>query len=58
MMKPGRYSVWFKTPVGEGAGVVKLDANGKVAATPHLRMMGFGHKTASDSKLRWPLKEW
>ncbi len=26
----GRYSVWFKTPVGEGAGMVELGANGQV----------------------------
>jgi hypothetical protein len=27
----GRYSVWFKTPIGEGAGVVEFDANGKLS---------------------------
>ena len=30
MITPGKYTVWFKTPVGEGAGVVELDADGKL----------------------------
>lgn len=28
MIAPGKYSAWFKTPIGEGAGVVKLGADG------------------------------
>lgn len=31
MVKDGRYSVWFKTPVGEGAGVVELGPHGELA---------------------------
>jgi hypothetical protein len=26
----GKYSVWFKTPVGEGAGVVELGSDGRL----------------------------
>jgi hypothetical protein len=26
----GKYSVWFKTPIGEGAGVVEFDQNGQL----------------------------
>ena len=28
MLSEGRYSVWFKTPVGAGAGIVELDSEG------------------------------
>ena len=28
MITPGKYSVWFKTPVGEGAGVVEFAPDG------------------------------
>jgi T3SS negative regulator,GrlR len=28
VVKDGRYSVWFKTPVGEGAGVIEFGPNG------------------------------
>lgn len=28
MVTQGRYSAWFKTPVGEGAGVVEFHPNG------------------------------
>ncbi|WP_439408446.1 hypothetical protein ACNJX9_08605 [Bradyrhizobium sp. DASA03076] len=31
MIIPGKYSVWFKTPVGEGAGVVEFGADGTLA---------------------------
>jgi hypothetical protein len=27
----GKYSVWFKTPIGEGAGVVEFSPNGKLS---------------------------
>lgn len=30
MITPGKYSVWFKTPVGEGAGVVEFGSDGKL----------------------------
>lgn len=30
MINPGKYSVWFKTPVGEGAGVVEFGPDGKL----------------------------
>jgi len=30
VITPGKYSVWFKTPVGEGAGVVEFSADGKL----------------------------
>lgn len=28
MLSEGKYSVWFKTPVGAGAGIVELDSEG------------------------------
>jgi hypothetical protein len=28
VITPGKYSVWFKTPIGEGAGVVEFAADG------------------------------
>ena len=28
MITPGKYSVWFKTPVGEGAGLVEFAPDG------------------------------
>jgi hypothetical protein len=31
LITQGKYSVWFKTPVGEGAGVVKFGPNGKLS---------------------------
>ena len=31
MITQGKYSVWFKTPVGEGAGVVEFGPNGKLS---------------------------
>lgn len=30
MISEGEYSVWFKTPIGEGAGVVHLDPDGAI----------------------------
>jgi hypothetical protein len=27
----GKYSIWFRTPVGEGAGVVEFGADGKLS---------------------------
>jgi T3SS negative regulator,GrlR len=31
VIKEGKYSVWFKTPVGEGAGVVEFGPDGKLS---------------------------
>ena len=31
MITQGTYSVWFKTPVGEGAGMVEFGADGKLS---------------------------
>ena len=31
MITQGKYSVWFKTPVGEGAGVVEFAPDGKLS---------------------------
>ncbi|MCP4619260.1 MAG: hypothetical protein GY844_22835 [Bradyrhizobium sp.] len=31
MIAPGKYSVWFKTPIGEGAGVVELGRDGALS---------------------------
>ena len=31
MITEGKYSVWFKTPVGEGAGVVEFCSNGSLS---------------------------
>ena len=43
MITPGKYSVWFKTPVGEGAGVVGSALTGNwVAAIPRLHMRDSG----------------
>jgi hypothetical protein len=30
MVTAGKYSVWFKTPIGEGAGVVEFDPDGEL----------------------------
>jgi len=30
VIAPGRYSSWFKTPVGEGSGIVEVGADGKL----------------------------
>jgi hypothetical protein len=30
LITQGRYSVWFKTPIGEGAGVVEFGPDGKL----------------------------
>ena len=31
MLKDGKYSVWFRTPLAEGMGVVVLAPNGKLS---------------------------
>jgi hypothetical protein len=31
LITEGRYSAWFKTPIGEGAGVVEFGSNGKLS---------------------------
>jgi hypothetical protein len=33
MVSEGRYSVWFKTTVGEGAGVVEVGPDGKLSGS-------------------------
>ena len=30
MATPGKYSVWFKTPIGEGSGLAELFADGRM----------------------------
>lgn len=30
MITPGKYSTWFKTPIGQGAGVAELFADGRL----------------------------
>lgn len=30
MITPGKYSVWFKTPVGEGSGMITIHENGEL----------------------------
>jgi hypothetical protein len=31
LITAGKYSIWFRTPIGEGAGVADLGADGKVS---------------------------
>ena len=31
MIAEGKYSVWFKTPIGDGAGVVEFGPNGQLS---------------------------
>ena len=31
MITGGKYSVWFKTPIGHGAGLVEFDPNGQLS---------------------------
>jgi hypothetical protein len=31
LITEGKYSVWFRTPVGEGAGVVEFGSNGQLS---------------------------
>jgi len=31
VITPGKYSVWFKTPIGEGAGIVEFGPDGKLS---------------------------
>jgi hypothetical protein len=35
VIAPGRYSVTFKTPIGEGAGLVEFSADGKLHGGDH-----------------------
>ena len=46
MITPGKYSVWFKTPVGEGSGVVTLHENGDLRGGDILlfRTLDSGHR--------------
>ncbi|WP_426409394.1 hypothetical protein [Bradyrhizobium ganzhouense] len=58
MITPGKYSVWFKTPVGEGAGVVEfapdgtLDGGDSTFAYAGSWTMAGGHFKASLSARR------
>ena len=47
MVRPGKYSVWFKTPIGEGSGLAELFADG--------RMEGFD--STFNSSGTWHLKD-
>lgn len=31
MLRKGKYSVWFRTPIGEGAGVIQLEPDGQLS---------------------------
>jgi hypothetical protein len=31
MITQGKYSVWFRTPIGNGAGIVELGPNGELS---------------------------
>ena len=31
MISQGKYTVWFKTPIGEGAGIVELGPDGRLS---------------------------
>ena len=35
MIAPGRYTVWFKTPIGDGAGMVDFGADGELHGGDH-----------------------
>jgi hypothetical protein len=58
MITPGKYTVWFRTPVGEGAGVVDF---GPMATSPEVIQRSptpdVGSKTASGSKPPYPRSE-
>jgi hypothetical protein len=47
VVTPGKYSVWFKTPIGEGSGLAELFADG--------RMLGFD--SSFDSTGTWSLQD-
>jgi hypothetical protein len=51
MITPGKYSVWFKTPVGEGSGVVTLHENGELSGGDST-FTYFGHWTQSGDSFR------
>jgi hypothetical protein len=38
MITGGKYSVWFRTPIGEGAGVVDFQPNGKLSGGHNVRL--------------------
>jgi hypothetical protein len=42
VLKDGKYSVWFRTPLAEGTGVVALAADGKLSGRDTL-MSYIGH---------------
>jgi hypothetical protein len=55
MITGGKYSVWFRTPIGEGAGVVDFQPNGKLSGGAQRSLTpGIGRRTASASRQRCP----
>ena len=57
LITAGKYSVWFKTPIGEGAGVADLGADGKLgggdttfAYTGHWEQTGERFKAAISAR--------
>ena len=51
MITPGKYSAWFKTPVGEGAGIVDLGSDGKVSGGDDTFAYA-GNWTQEDGRIR------
>ena len=51
MLKDGKYSVSFRTPLAEGTGVVVLEPDGKLSGGDTIMLYtGIGKLTASSSK--------
>src|ERR1700754_3381908 len=51
MITPGKYSVWFKTPIGEGAGVVEFRPDGGLSGGD-TTFAYKGNWTAEDGRFR------
>ena len=51
MITPGRYSSWFKTPVGEGSGIVEVGADGKLGGGDDTFAYG-GHWSQDGDRFR------
>lgn len=51
MIIPGRYSSWFKTPVGEGSGIVEVGADGKLGGGDDTFVYG-GHWSEDGDRFR------
>lgn len=57
MLSEGKYSIWFKTPVGAGAGVVELGSEGVL--TGGIRRSptrDIGNRTATGLEPQYPVK--